>query len=208
MLKATLAAEDVNLLPAHRVRRPGGVVRALVNNVHAGPSRGLRGAGSTITQQPVKAPSSRTSRATSASCGRSSWRCRWSALPQGADPGAVPQPGLLREPGLRGGGGRPLLLRQARQGAQPGGSLAAGRPGAALSRYDPVQNPKAALRQSDVLDVMVRYELVTKEADAARGRPPVHLRMSETQIRLPHFAFSRQGRCSSGSTRVLRTACR
>ena len=75
---------------------------------------------------------------------------------------------------------------------QPRRSLAAGGPGAAPDRYDPVQNPKAALaRQSDVLDVMVRYELATQEeADAAREQASKFTyRMSETQIRSPHFAF-------------------
>jgi len=60
------------------------------------------------------------------------------------------------------------------------------------SVYDPVTNPKAALaRQSDVLDNMVRYGMITpEEAEAAKEEAAgFTYRISETQIQLPHFAF-------------------
>jgi 1A family penicillin-binding protein len=60
------------------------------------------------------------------------------------------------------------------------------------SVYDPVTNPKAALaRQSDVLDNMVRYGMVTEEeAEAAKEQAAgFTYRVSETQIQQPHFAF-------------------
>jgi 1A family penicillin-binding protein len=193
MLKATLAAEDVNFYQ-HTGFDVQGVVRALVNNVRAGAiTGGFVGGGSTITQQLVK----RTFLTDEQSYIR---KLREIVL-------AVQVERLYHKEQIL-----ELYLNQVYYGNQAYGVEAAalsyfGKHAKDLnlaeasllaglvqlpSRYDPVQNPKAALaRQSDVLDVMVRYELATQEeADAAREQASKFTyRMSETQIRSPHFAF-------------------
>ena len=193
MLKATLAAEDVNFYQ-HTGFDVQGVVRALVNNVRAGAiTGGFVGGGSTITQQLVK----RTFLTDEQSYVR---KLREIVLAVQVER-LYPKEQILE-----------LYLNQVYYGNQAYGVEAAalsyfGKHAKDLnlaeasllaglvqlpSRYDPVQNPKAALaRQSDVLDVMVRYELATQEeADAAREQASrFTYRMSETQIRSPHFAF-------------------
>jgi 1A family penicillin-binding protein len=60
------------------------------------------------------------------------------------------------------------------------------------SRYDPVTNPRAALRrQAEVLDVMVRYNMISEEESdqAKRQAAEFKYRMQETRIAHPHFAF-------------------
>ena len=62
----------------------------------------------------------------------------------------------------------------------------------APSQYDPVVNPEAALRrQSDVLDAMVRYGVITDTAadDARRESRGFTYRQQRTDILAPHFAF-------------------
>jgi 1A family penicillin-binding protein len=60
------------------------------------------------------------------------------------------------------------------------------------SEYDPVTNPKVALRrQAEVLERMVRNGMITPEEaeEASRQAAGFTYRMSETQIVAPHFAF-------------------
>jgi 1A family penicillin-binding protein len=62
----------------------------------------------------------------------------------------------------------------------------------APSQYDPVQNPRAALRrQADVLDAMVRLHAITSDQakDARREAAEFTYRQQRTDIVAPHFAF-------------------
>lgn len=62
----------------------------------------------------------------------------------------------------------------------------------APSEYDPARNPRAALaRQDEVLDVMVRYGMVTRsEADAARAEAEgFEYQRLQSRISVPHFSF-------------------
>jgi 1A family penicillin-binding protein len=193
MIKSTLAAEDVNFYQ-HTGFDVQGLARALVGNLRAGAfTGGFVGGGSTITQQLVK----RTFLTDEQSYVR---KLREIVLAVQVER-LYPKDQILE-----------LYLNQVYYGNQAYGveaaalsyfgkhardlnlaeaSLLAGLV-QAPSRYDPVLNPKAALaRQSDVLDVMVRYDLATQEeADAAREQAAgFTYRQAETQIRVPHFAF-------------------
>jgi len=193
MIKSTLAAEDVNFYQ-HRGFDVAGLTRAALNNLRAGAlTGGYVGGGSTITQQLVK----RMFLTDEQSAVR---KVREIVLAVQVE-SVYPKEQILE-----------LYLNQVYYGNQAYGIEAAalsyfGKHARELnlaessllaglvqlpSRYDPVVNPKAALaRQSDVLDVMVRYEMVTEqEADAAREQAAAFTyRQSETQIRVPHFAF-------------------
>jgi 1A family penicillin-binding protein len=62
----------------------------------------------------------------------------------------------------------------------------------APSQYDPVENPRAALRrQADVLDAMVRYNMIASDEaeDAKRQAAEFTYRQQRTDIVAPHFAF-------------------
>ncbi|MDP2728179.1 MAG: transglycosylase domain-containing protein, partial [Dehalococcoidia bacterium] len=60
----------------------------------------------------------------------------------------------------------------------------------APSLYSPLENPKrAANRQSDVLDLMVRNEFITEAQAAAARREELHFAPQRFPIRAPHFVM-------------------
>lgn len=189
MLQATLAAEDVNFYQ-HRGFDVAGLMRALINEVT---TRGQGVGGSTITQQLVK----RTLLTAEKSYVR---KLKELILAVQVD-AIYPKDQILE-----------MYLNQVYYGNQAYGVEAAalsyyGKHARDLtlaessvlaglvqlpSEYDPVTNSKASLaRQSEVLDVMVRYNFVSpEEADEARRQAArFTYRQQETNIRTPHFAF-------------------
>ena len=164
---------------------PRASLRAAVSNLQGGDTQGA----STLTQQYVKitlqenalrnndkeaAQAAVAARALLAASSRSS-STRVDAREeddQGPDPAGLPQPRLLRRPGLRRRGRRAALLRRQRHQAQP-----RRRPpcwpasSSSPSATDPVHFPEAAqARRNVVLDRMHDLRLITdKDWTAAKG---------------------------------------
>ncbi len=189
MIRATLAAEDVNFRQ-HKGFDIQGLARAFLRNTRTGT---IQGGGSTITQQLVK----RTFLSDEQSYVR---KLRELVLAVQVET-LYPKDQILE-----------LYLNQVYYGNQAYGVEAAalsyfGKHARDLNlaeasvlaglvqlpaQYDPVINPQAALRrQGEVLDVMERYDLATaEEVEEARTQAASFTyRQQETQIRSPHFAF-------------------
>ncbi|MBI3973405.1 MAG: PBP1A family penicillin-binding protein [Chloroflexi bacterium] len=189
MIQATLAAEDVSFWQ-HRGFDVRGLTRAFLGNIRSGT---IQGGGSTVTQQLVKL---------TLIGDEVSYLRKLRELILAIRVESIYSKEQILE----------MYLNQVYYGNQAYGveaaalsyfgkhakdlnlaeaSLLAGlvqRP----SVYDPVNNPKAALnRQGDILDVMVRYDMISQEeADAAqRQAAGFTYRQQQTNIIAPHFAF-------------------
>ena len=214
MLKATLAAEDVNFYQHTGFRRPGPGAGPGEQRPRGGHHGGLRGRW--LDDHPAAGqahlPHGRAELRPQAAGDRPGG-AGGAPLPQGADPGAVPQPGLLREPGLRGRGGGALLLRQARQGPEPRRGLAAGGPGAAAQPLRPGAEPQGGAGPAERRagrDGALRAGHRRRRRTPPGSRPPG----SPTACPRPRSArptspSSSRSSCSSGSIpRCCAAACR
>ena len=111
-------------------------------------------------------------------------------LHQGGDLHALLQPGLLRPRQLRGGGGQPVLLRQVREGPDPGRGRARRRRAPERSAASlPSTTPSGrSARRNHVLDRMAEEKYIEpEEAEEAKKAPlTLHLRKEPPSI-APYF---------------------
>ena len=136
-LQALVAREDARFY-SHPGVDPHGIIRAIVRNITR--HRAAEGA-STLTQQLApQQPAAGRQDADAQDPGGVRRRAHRAALHQGADPGALRQPHLLRRRPLRHRDGQPDVLRQAQRGPGPFRGSHDGRP-------DPQPQPVLAPEQ-------------------------------------------------------------
>ena len=190
MIQATLAAEDVNFYqhPGFDIR---GLARALLNELHSSGEHTI--GGSTITQQLVK----RTFLTDEKSYVRKLKELILAVqVEQSYSKDQILEMYLNQVfYGNQSYGVEAAALsyfgKHARDLNLAEASLLAGLV-QAPSEYDPLINSKAALRrQAEVLDVMVRYGMITPEDAAVASEQASHFtyRQQPTTLRAPHFAF-------------------
>ena len=158
--KATVAVEDKRFWE-HGGIDPMGITRALWEDLRAG--KVVQG-GSTITQQLVRNLYISRERTLDAEAARGVPRGEALAqVVEAQDPHAVPEPRVLRQPGVRGRGGVADVLLEAREEPDAVAGRAARRPAASPVAYDPVADPHAArVRRNEVLRAMYTTGVITR----------------------------------------------
>ena len=206
MVKSIVAIEDYRYYQ-HGALDLKGTLRALITN-QANNGAVVQG-GSSITQQMVKLTllsqakgkkelAGRDRRHVRPQGARAALRDRLrAAVLQGLDPGALPQPRLLRRRRVRHPVGRPPLLQQERQGPRLARVGRAGRAGQEPDRLRPDQLPRPGPRASRH---RARPDGPAQRDHRREGRPAEGRRTSACTWSTPRTAACSPARRSSATT--------